>query len=326
MTTYTIPFTVTRQHISADPPSVPVSDTQAYLRAKFSFDDSWGSLRRLAVFIGLRTGVSSSAGGGLTTCTVELDSDGRCFFPNEVLTSEHRAILVGAIGYSPNGQVRLTTDTYTLRQERSCFYPHATPQPPAPDLYATMMAAAADAHTLADELTIKANAGAFNGRDGVDGRDGIDGRNGTDGRDGTNGVDGRDGLTPHIGEGGHWYIGQTDTGVRAEGRDGATGMLPLNDLSASSTTFHTLPANHMTLFAATIDANVFTLGDGVEGYDNEWGLTLTMTEREGGGATQIYLPTTRWPLGVAPTFAANTTTVIRWYYVGDTLCGEWVTV
>jgi len=39
---------------------------------------------------------------------------------------------------------------------------------------------------------------------------------------GTNGDNGLDGLTPHIGENGNWYIGTTDTGVKATGSDGLT--------------------------------------------------------------------------------------------------------
>lgn len=34
---------------------------------------------------------------------------------------------------------------------------------------------------------------------------------------------GEDGITPHIGENGNWFIGDTDTGVRAEGKDGQDG-------------------------------------------------------------------------------------------------------
>ena len=34
------------------------------------------------------------------------------------------------------------------------------------------------------------------------------------------GRDGDDGLTPSIGENGNWFIGDTDTGVPAEGKDG----------------------------------------------------------------------------------------------------------
>lgn len=57
------------------------------------------------------------------------------------------------------------------------------------------------------------------GRDGVDGRDGRDGADGRDGFDGTNGKDGVDGQTPYIGKNGNWWIGNEDTGVKAESTD-----------------------------------------------------------------------------------------------------------
>lgn len=57
------------------------------------------------------------------------------------------------------------------------------------------------------------------GRDGVDGRDGRDGTDGRDGVDGTNGKDGVDGKTPYIGENGNWWIGDEDTGVKAQTTD-----------------------------------------------------------------------------------------------------------
>ena len=47
---------------------------------------------------------------------------------------------------------------------------------------------------------------------GTNGKDGADGKDGTDGKDGENG---KDGLTPFIGENGNWWIGDTDTGVKA---------------------------------------------------------------------------------------------------------------
>ena len=59
-----------------------------------------------------------------------------------------------------------------------------------------------------------------NGKDGIDGTDGKDGK---DGLNGTNGKDGTDGLTPHIDENGNWWIGTTDTGVKAKGTDGKDG-------------------------------------------------------------------------------------------------------
>ena len=54
---------------------------------------------------------------------------------------------------------------------------------------------------------------------------------GQDGKDGTNGTDGKDGVdgkTPHIGENGNWWIGDEDTGVKAEGVDGENGKDGIN--------------------------------------------------------------------------------------------------
>ena len=65
------------------------------------------------------------------------------------------------------------------------------------------------------------------GLDGKDGADGINGKDGADGKDGTNGQngsDGKDGNTPFIGENGNWWIGETDTGVKAAGIDGTDGV------------------------------------------------------------------------------------------------------
>ena len=83
-----------------------------------------------------------------------------------------------------------------------------------------------------------------NGKNGKDGKDGRDGADGKDGKDGVGiakaeinaageliftytdgnvvnlgtvvGADGQNGLTPVIGENGNWWIGEQDTGVRAE--------------------------------------------------------------------------------------------------------------
>lgn len=47
---------------------------------------------------------------------------------------------------------------------------------------------------------------------------------GEKGDPGTPGQDGKDGQTPYIGENGHWWIGEQDTGVIAEGKDGKDGQ------------------------------------------------------------------------------------------------------
>lgn len=69
-------------------------------------------------------------------------------------------------------------------------------------------------------------AAGQDGRDGQSGADGQDGRDGVDGKDGKNGIngqDGKDGDTPFIGTNGNWWIGTTDTGVKAAGQDGQDG-------------------------------------------------------------------------------------------------------
>lgn len=62
------------------------------------------------------------------------------------------------------------------------------------------------------------------GKDGKNGVDGKDGVNGTNGKDGKDGQDGADGKTPYIGANGNWWFGETDTGVKAVGKDGTNGV------------------------------------------------------------------------------------------------------
>ena len=59
--------------------------------------------------------------------------------------------------------------------------------------------------------------------EGSDGADGSDGSDGKDGQDGKDAEDGKDGLTPYIGSNGNWWIGTTDTGIKAAGVNGADG-------------------------------------------------------------------------------------------------------
>ena len=52
------------------------------------------------------------------------------------------------------------------------------------------------------------------------------GNNGKDGVDGEDGKDGNDGLIPYIGDNGNWWVGTTDTGVKAQGEQGIDGLIP----------------------------------------------------------------------------------------------------
>ena len=55
------------------------------------------------------------------------------------------------------------------------------------------------------------------------GEPGTDGSPGKDGSDGQPGKNGTDGITPHIGDNGNWYIGDTDTGRPSRGEAGTDG-------------------------------------------------------------------------------------------------------
>ena len=74
-----------------------------------------------------------------------------------------------------------------------------------------------------DGATGPAGPSGENGEDGKDGADGAIGPAGPAGENGEDGKDGADGETPYIGDNGNWWIGTTDTGVKAEGQDGADG-------------------------------------------------------------------------------------------------------
>lgn len=105
---------------------------------------------------------------------------------------------------------------------------------------------ATGAKDIAQSVRTDADNGKFNGKDGAKGDNGDDGTTpqlkiGEDNlwqvsydngatwvslgvkATGEAGEDGADGLTPHIGENGNWWIGDTDTGVSAKGDKGDTG-------------------------------------------------------------------------------------------------------
>ena len=74
-----------------------------------------------------------------------------------------------------------------------------------------------------DPVTIMDGADGAPGADGTPGQDGAPGQPGVQGPPGNDGAPGADGITPHIGINGHWYTGNTDTGVNATGPAGQNG-------------------------------------------------------------------------------------------------------
>ncbi len=66
----------------------------------------------------------------------------------------------------------------------------------------------------------KGDAGDM-GEQGPQGIEGLPGEKGEKGDDGEDGANGADGIVPHIGINGNWWIGETDTRVKAGGAEGA---------------------------------------------------------------------------------------------------------
>lgn len=79
---------------------------------------------------------------------------------------------------------------------------------------------------------------SLKGQDGKDGKDGVNGINGLDGSTGPQGPagqDGSNGLTPYINSSNkHWMIGDSDTGVVAEGVNGTNGTNGTNGVDGST--------------------------------------------------------------------------------------------
>lgn len=61
------------------------------------------------------------------------------------------------------------------------------------------------------------------GEPGEQGPQGVQGIQGLPGEPGQDGAPGANGVTPHIGENGNWFVGDTDTGVSATGPQGPSG-------------------------------------------------------------------------------------------------------
>lgn len=105
---------------------------------------------------------------------------------------------------------------------------------------------------------------------GSKGSTGATGAPGAAGADGQPGAAGQDGVTPHIGDNGNWYIGNTDTGVSATG---GTYTLPI----ASSTTLGGVKpiakTDAMTQGVGVDDAGALWTTAGSGGTDISLGLT-----------------------------------------------------
>ena len=81
--------------------------------------------------------------------------------------------------------------------------------------------------------------------DGAPGKDGADGKPGAAGADGAKGADG---ITPHIGDNGNWYLGDTDTGKPSRGAKGDNGDTTVVDAALDGTSKN--PVQNKAIYAA----------------------------------------------------------------------------
>ena len=196
-------FLVKQQKIEALEREVIASDQIAFVSVKFVFDGAWKTLHKVVQFTQCEE-----------TYNLVLGIDGTtCLLPAELHPG---AVKMSLFGYDAESDttLRATTVPVTLHIRPSGFVEGgAAPIPPTPDLYTQLLKKLSEMQT------------------GANGKDGIDGKDGVDGKDGTDGAQGAPGLTPSIGGNGNWWLGDTDTGVRASvkgdkgspGRSGATG-------------------------------------------------------------------------------------------------------
>ena len=102
------------------------------------------------------------------------------------------------------------------------------------------------------------------------GPQGPKGEPGETGQTGPSGQDGIDGLTPYIGENGNWWIGNTDTGVKAIGTDGVSIISIEKTGSSGNTDTYTITFSNGVVFSFTV-TNGSDGKDGADGKDGDDG-------------------------------------------------------
>ena len=198
-------FTANKVCLNVEAREPVTSGSVNVYEAEFRFSADWDGLDRTAVFA-----------AGDEQISVVLDSDNTCRIPWEVLQSPQRALMAGVYGTS-GGEVVLPTVWASLGTIREGVRTGQPAQPPTPDVYDQILAAANQAEQTAQSVRDDADAGKFDGETPYIGENG----NWWIGDKDTEVYAGGD--APYIGENKHWYVGNTDTGVMAEGTQGPEG-------------------------------------------------------------------------------------------------------
>lgn len=204
-------------------------------------------------------------------------------------------------------------DIHTSRAARllalsSVLTPGGSPAAPAEDVYAQIMAKLNELSTVSPEdiakavedyLTEHPAASASMRVEGGYIQFSADGKTwenvialadlkGAPGSPGSPGSPGKDGLTPHIGDNGNWYLGDTDTGKPARGAPGAKGD-PGKDGAGMDVTGATV--DQTVKIAAVDDNGVPTAWKPVDmpsgGGDGEWVFAGSVTAESAGMVLKV---------------------------------------
>lgn len=136
--------------------TVTSGSVNAY-EVQFRFSADWDSLDRTAVFE-----------AGDEKISVVLDSRSTCRIPWEVLQAHGRRLSAGVYG-TKGGELVLPTAWASLGTIREGAAPGESAQPPTPDVYDQILAAAAKAEETAQSVRDDADAGKFDGPPGPKG-------------------------------------------------------------------------------------------------------------------------------------------------------------
>lgn len=100
--------------------------------------------------------------------------------------------------------------------------------------------------------------------------------------------DGQDGITPHIGANGNWYLGDTDTGVRAAGSKGDTGK-GIQSITRTAGTGEAGSTDTYTITYTDGSTGAYTVVNGKNGTDGTSVTIASVTESAEDGGSNVVI-------------------------------------
>ena len=241
----------------AEKEMVTSGSVNAY-ECQFVFSDDWDEMTKTVTFK-----------AGEKAISVTLDDEDKCVIPWEVLAVADVDLYVGVIGAAgaetedPADDIVMPTIWGYMGTVRHGTTEGENTELPTPSAYERIMI---------EINAIKKDIDGINGT--FDG--GEVGQVWTKTENGEEWADGGAASAPSIGDNGNWYIGETDTGVKAEGTDGEDGISP-------TVTVADIEGGHKVTITDKNGEQVFDVMNGI-GTDGDDGFspTVVITEIENG--------------------------------------------